>query len=78
MVGGFSMLPIIGATALVLFIILWKSGILDDLVERSRIRQDASRRRIKKELGRQSEDTEMAKRLEVFEEFIEELPDEED
>jgi hypothetical protein len=71
------MLPIIGITLLVVFIILWRSGILDDLQKGKLNRQDRSDFRERKRLKDKSTDPEMNKRLEVFKEFIDELPDDE-
>lgn len=71
------MLPIIGITLLVVFIILWRSGILDDLQKGKLNRRSRSDVRERKQLKWKSSDPEMNKRLEVFKEFIDELPDDE-
>jgi hypothetical protein len=72
------MYVIIGLAATILFIILWRSGILEDLMERGGIGEEERRQRDRKRLSEAPLDPEMAKRLEVFEEFLEELPDDED
>jgi len=71
------MLPIIGITALIVFIILWRSGILEDLQYGKRNRRSGRDIPERKKLKRGSTDPEMNKRLEVFREFIDELPDDE-
>jgi hypothetical protein len=72
------MVVIIGIAATVLFIILWKTGFLDDLVERADAGTDRDGNQERKRLEDGSLDPEMAKRLEVFEEFMEDLPDDEE
>jgi len=72
------MVVIIGIAASVLFIILWRSGFLDDLMMRGRTGSDDSWGQERKRLKELPLDPEMAKRLEVFEEFMEELPDDEE
>jgi hypothetical protein len=71
------MLPMIGITVLIVFIILWRSGILDDLREGKRYRKSGSDVRESRQLAKGSTDPDMNKRLEVFKEFIDELPDDE-
>jgi len=71
------MLPIIGITVLIIFIILWRSGILDDLQKGRLYRQRGRENQESKQLTVGSSDTDMNKRLEVFKEFIDELPDDE-
>lgn len=71
------MLPIIGITVLIIFVILWRSGILDDLQKGKLYRQSRRDIRESKQLTTRSTDPEMNKRLEVFKEFIDELPDDE-
>jgi len=71
------MLPIIGITVLIIFIILWRSGILDDLQKGRFSRQGKKDIQETKQLTPTSSDPEMNKRLEVFREFIDELPDDE-
>jgi hypothetical protein len=71
------MLPIIGITLLIVFIILWRTGILDDLQKGNRFRESGSKTQESKQLITGSTDTDMNKRLEVFREFIDELPDNE-
>jgi hypothetical protein len=71
------MLPIIGITLLIVFVILWRSGILDDLQKGKLNRRTRSDVRDRKRLKDKSTDPEMNKRLEVFKEFIDELPDDE-
>lgn len=72
------MVVIIGVIATVLFLILWKSGLLDDLVERGRAGSEERWHQERKRLNKAAPDPEMAKRLEIFEEFMEELPDDEE
>jgi hypothetical protein len=74
-VGRVPMVVIIGIAATVLFIILWRTGFLDDLVERAGAGGDREGNQERKRLKDNSLDPEMAKRLEVFEEFMEDLPD---
>jgi hypothetical protein len=76
--GGFIMVVIIGIAATVLFIILWRSGVLDDLIERGGVGNDGRWERESERLKEIPLDSEMAKRLEIFEEFMEELPDDEE
>jgi hypothetical protein len=71
------MLPIIGITVLIVFIILWRSGILDDLQKGKRYRKSGREPQESKRLTTESADPDMNKRLEVFREFIDELPDDE-
>ncbi|OGO20853.1 MAG: hypothetical protein A2Z14_11320 [Chloroflexi bacterium RBG_16_48_8] len=71
------MLPIIGITVLIIFIILWRSGILDDLQKGRLYRQRGRENQESKQLTVGSSDSDMNKRLEVFKEFIDELPDDE-
>jgi hypothetical protein len=71
------MLPIIGITVLIIFVILWKSGILDDLQKGRLYRQGKRDIQKSKQLTPSSSDADMEKRLEVFKEFIDELPDDE-
>ncbi len=72
------MVVIIGIAATVLFIILWRSGVLDDLIERGGARNDERWGQESERLKEIPLDPEMTKRLEVFEEFMEELPDDEE
>jgi hypothetical protein len=71
------MLPIIGITVLIVFIILWRSGILDDLQRGKLSRKSGRDAQESKQLTIESADPDMNKRLEVFREFIDELPDDE-
>jgi hypothetical protein len=71
------MLPIIGISVLIVFIILWRSGILDDLQSGKRYRKSGRDAQESKRLTIESADPDMNKRLEVFREFIDELPDDE-
>jgi hypothetical protein len=71
------MLPIIGISVLIVFIILWRSGILDDLQSGKRYRKRGRDAQESKRLTIESADPDMNKRLEVFREFIDELPDDE-
>jgi hypothetical protein len=71
------MLPIIGITVLIIFIILWRSGILDDLQRGRLYRQGKKEIRKSRQLTPSSSDPDMNKRLEVFKEFMDELPDDE-
>lgn len=71
------MLPIIGITVLIVFIILWRSGILEDLQYGKQSRRGRSDIPERKKLKTGPTDPEMNKRLEVFREFIDELPDDE-
>lgn len=65
------MLPLVTIVAAIIFFALWRSGFLDELAQWSQERQA---NRLKQGRGAKG-DSEMSKRLEVFEEFIEELPD---
>jgi hypothetical protein len=75
--GGLLMLTIVGITVLIIFIILWRAGILDDLQKGKFYRQGKKDIQESKQLTPASSDPEMNKRLEVFKEFIDELPDDE-
>jgi hypothetical protein len=67
------MLPLITISAAIIFFVLWKSGILDEL---SKWSQNLSRSVDQpKKISDETTDPEMSKRLEVFEEFIDDLPD---
>ena len=72
------MLVTIGIAATLIFIILWRSGVLDDLMMRGRAGSEDRWGQGRKRLKDGPLDSEMAKRLEVFEEFMEELPDDEE
>jgi len=72
------MVVIVGIAATVLFIILWMSGFLDDLMERRHAGSEERQRQERKLLKDVPLDPDMAKRLEVFEEFLEELPDDDE
>lgn len=72
------MLPLIGITAAVVFLILWRLGALDELRKWSLARQGGPEKPQRDLLTSQGDDPEMSKRLEVFEEFIDELPDEDE
>lgn len=71
------MLPFIGITAAILFFILWRSGALEELRKWSLSQQRGPEKPRRDLLADQAEDPEMSKRLEIFEEFIDELPDDE-
>jgi len=68
----------IGIAATLIFLILWRSGFLDDIIERGRAGSDERWQQERTRLNKAPVDPEMAKRLEVFEEFMEELPDDEE
>ena len=72
------MLPFIGITAAILFFVLWRTGVLDELRKWSLSQQRGPVKPKRELLADQAEDPEMSKRLEVFEEFIEDMPDDED
>lgn len=72
------MLPIIGLAAALLFFILWRIGVLDELRNWSLSQQRGPEKPRRELLADQAEDPEMSKRLEIFEEFIDELPDDEE
>jgi hypothetical protein len=72
------MLPLIVITAALVFFILWRTGILDELRRWSLSQQKGPEKPVRDLLTDQVEDPEMSKRLEIFEEFIDELPDDED
>ena len=72
------MLPFLGITAALVFFLLWRTGILDELRKWSLSQQKGPEKPRRGLLTDQIEDPEMSKRLEVFEEFIDELPDEEE
>jgi len=72
------MLPFIVITAAILFFILQRSGIFDDLRRQagnSRKNRQRWSERVKRELER---DPELNKRLEVFKDFLDNEPDEEE
>jgi hypothetical protein len=72
------MLPLFGIIAAVVFLILWRIGVLDELRKWGLERQKGPQKPKRDLLRDQVDDPEMSKRLEIFEEFIEELPDEDD
>ena len=72
------MLPFIGITASILFFILWRAGVFEELRRWALSQQNEPGKPLRKMLTEKAEDPEMSKRLEVFEEFIDELPDDED
>ncbi len=72
------MLPFIGITAAILFIILWRVGVFEELRRWALSQENEPGMPLRKLLTGKTEDPEMSKRLEVFEEFIDELPDDED
>jgi hypothetical protein len=69
------MLPLFALSAAIVFFLLWKSGILEDLAAKRR--SESPEHRVKK-TTRVSKDPDMAKRLRVFEQFVEQMPDEEE
>ncbi len=69
------MLPILVISAAIIFFVVWKSGLLEELRNWSLRQQQGITRG---QLTDEPMDPEMSKRLEVFEEFIEELPDEDE
>jgi hypothetical protein len=72
------MLPIIGLAAALLFFVLWRTGVLDELRNWSLSQRRGPEKPRRDLLADQAEDPEMSKRLEIFEEFIDELPDDEE
>ncbi|MCH7587519.1 MAG: hypothetical protein IIC78_05735 [Chloroflexi bacterium] len=68
------MLPIFVISAAIAFFVVWKAGLLDELRKWSLQQQTGQRG----ELTDEPMDEEMSKRLEIFEEFIDEMPDEDD
>ncbi len=70
------MLPIFVISAAIAFFVVWKSGLLDELRKWSLQQQQPAGQR--GELIDEPMDEEMSKRLEIFEEFIDEMPDEDD
>lgn len=70
------MLPLFGITVAIVFLILWRIGMLDELRKWGLARQKGPQKPERDLLPDQVDDPEMSKRLEVFEEFIDELPDE--
>ena len=71
------MLLMVGIAALILFFLLWRLGVLDELMISARSR----RGEIKKpdlQLPREgTENRDIAKRLEIYEEFFDRLDDDE-
>jgi hypothetical protein len=72
--GEFPMLAFIGIGVSILFFVLWRSGILDDLTDAGRDRGPENPDSLFNRLMGEPVDPEMDKRLEIFEEFIEDLP----
>jgi hypothetical protein len=72
------MLPIIGLAAALLFFVLWRTGVLDELRNWSLSQRRVPEKPRRDLIADQAEDPEMSKRLEIFEEFIDELPDDEE
>jgi hypothetical protein len=70
------MLPIVTLTAAVIFFVLWRSGVLDDL-SRSAPGRGRARWKIEKPRAKSAKSQPRARndRLEVFQKFIENLPD---
>jgi predicted secreted protein len=66
------MLPVIGLVAVTIYIVVWRSGLLDELSQASRSRQERKKSR------RRTVAPSDPRRLNVFEEFIERLSDTED
>ncbi len=67
------MLPFIVLGSAIVFLLLWQTGLLDELVELGRRGARGGKRSADEEGGRAARDPEMARRLEVFERFIENL-----
>lgn len=72
------MLMIIGITATLLFLLLWRLGVFDELKESSRSKGGEAKKPGQQLPSGKRENTEIARRLEIFEEFFDELSDEED
>jgi hypothetical protein len=70
------MLVMIGITAVVLFFLLWRLGVFDELAVQSRLRRSGQTKPQEKLLRRGVDH--QNKRLEVFEEFFDELSDEDE
>lgn len=68
------MLPLIVISATIAFFVVWKAGLLEEFRKWSLQQQGREQR----ELIDEPMDPEMSKRLEIFEEFIEELPDDDE
>lgn len=73
------MLPYVVATAALVFFLLWRLGVLDDL-NRAAPGRRGSRRKVEKPGVKpaRSPKTKGEDRLEVFQKFIEKLPDEDE
>ncbi len=67
------MLPFIVLGSAIVFLLLWQTGLLDELVELGRRGARGDRRDSADEGRRAPRDPDMARRLEVFERFIENL-----
>ena len=72
------MLPFIGIAAAMIFFILWRAGVLEELRKWVLSEQNEPGSPLRKLLTGETEDPEMSKRLEIFEDFIDELSDDED
>ena len=72
------MLPLFVLIAAIVFIVIWKMGLLDDLRDRNWDQERGPWIREPRRLKRKDMDPEMASRLEIFKEFLEDLSDEED
>ncbi len=66
------MLPVIGLVALLLYLVLWQTGLLKDLSSAAAARQSRSKAK------RPTAATHDRSRLNVFEEFIERLGEDEE
>jgi hypothetical protein len=73
------MLPIIALTAALIFFVLWRSGVLDEL-NRSAPGRGSARWKIEKPRAKRAESPprDRKDRLEVFQKFIENLPDDDE
>jgi hypothetical protein len=67
-----AMLPVIGLVALLLYLVLWQTGLLQDLSTA------AAARRARPKAKRRTPDSGDRTRLNVFEEFIERLGDDDE
>ncbi len=73
------MLPIIALAAALIFFVLWRSGVLDEL-NRSAPGRGGARWKIEKPRAKPAKSPPRARkdRLEVFQKFIENLPDDDE
>lgn len=72
------MLLMIGSTAAILFFLLWRLGVFDELMISARSRRGDIKKPDRTLPRERTENRDLAKRLEIFEEFFDGLSDEDE